>query len=46
VWSFYGNTWYTSKDGTKIETPISNLNTCLLTINAVDGSIIDLSKGY
>ena len=46
VWSFYGNAWYSTKDGSETETPISDLNTCLLTINAVDGSIIDLSKGY
>ena len=46
VWSFYGNVWYSTKDGSETETPISDLNTCLLTINAVDGSIIDLSKGY
>jgi len=46
VWSFYGNTWYSTKDGNEVETPISALNSCLLTINAVDGSIIDLLKGY
>jgi len=46
AWSFYGNTWYSTKDGSEVETPISPLNSCLLTINAVDGSIIDLLKGY
>lgn len=47
VWSFYGNQWQTKKDGSEPEiTGTEGSQTCLLTINAVDGSIIDLAKGY
>ena len=45
VWSFYGHTWRVMESG---ETAgwISNGRECILTINAVDGSVIDLNKGY
>lgn len=47
VWSFYGNQWQTMKDGSEPgRTGMEGQRPCLLTINAVDGSIIDLSKGY
>lgn len=47
VWSFYGNQWQTMKDGSEPgKTGTEGGQTCLLTINAVDGSIIDLAKGY
>jgi len=47
VWSFYGNQWQTMKDGSEPgKTGSEGGNTCLLTINAVDGSIINLAKGY
>ncbi len=47
VWSFYGNQWQTMKDGSEPgKTGADSSQTCLLTINAVDGSIIDLAKGY
>ncbi|MBQ3131700.1 MAG: hypothetical protein IJC24_03230 [Clostridia bacterium] len=47
VWSFYGNQWQTMKDGSEPgRTGMEGQRSCLLTINAVDGSIIDLAKGY
>ena len=47
VWSFYGSQWHSMKDGSEPgKTGTENGQICLLTINAVDGSIIDLAKGY
>lgn len=42
VWDFYGNDKYYYKDGTNSE----NDNSSYLTINAIDGSIINRYRGY
>ena len=45
VWDVYGFHWYSEPD---IDLPKMRFtdNQSLLTINAIDGTIIDLSKGY
>ena len=44
AWSFYGDVVTETTDGAK--DILQTGSDCLLTINAVDGSIIDLAKGY
>lgn len=44
TWSFYGEVVTETTDGAK--DVLHTGSDCLLTINAIDGSIIDLAKGY
>ena len=43
VWDIYGKSWVTYPGEPKMP---GNNDISLLTINAIDGTIIDLSKGY
>lgn len=46
VWSFYGTISETYQDSEQEDLSDWELSASLITINAIDGSIIDLSKGY
>lgn len=46
AWNFYGKQISTLNDPDGYSEPIETLNQSFLTINAIDGSIIDISKGY
>lgn len=45
VWDVYGSHWY-SEQGIDFPKMLFTSNRSLLTVNAIDGSIIDLEKGY
>lgn len=48
VWRFYGvsETTYKQQEGEKGDQYVYKVPTCLLTLNAIDGSLIDETKGY
>ena len=46
AWNFYGKRTSTWSDSSGYGEPIETLDQSFLTINAIDGSIIDISKGY
>jgi hypothetical protein len=47
VWDFFGSTTqYTVQDGKEYVDTYESATRSLLTINAIDGAVIDRQKGY
>ena len=44
VWNFYGTITYEQTDGEPLD--LQSGHTPLISINAIDGSVVDVDKGY